>query len=330
MNRQQTNVSSALDVLIIDDDELICARLEHLLESVGVGSLSVTSIAEARAALKTVHVPLLILDRKLGDGDGIELCREYCAGHPGRSISILLLSSSMSDESARAAYEAGADVCLRKSCSDDELLTTVKRMLQHEDVTRRMAVLDAASPLPVEQEEARLQALHAYAVLDSPPEQAFDDLARLAMLLTDAPSAFISFVDRDRQWFKTSTGAAIGFDQRETAREHAFCATTLADPDQLLIVEDARAHPLFAQNPLVTGKPYARFYAGAPIVTSDGFVLGTVCVVHTRARTVSASQAEALLMLARQTMHLLELRQLRLRQQSSNDEAGVYRLLSVA
>jgi len=123
-------------------------------------------------------------------------------------------------------------------------------------------------------EEARLDALHRYAILDSPPEQAFDHVVGLAAQLLRMPMAAISFIDRDRQWFK----ARLGITAPETSRETAFCDHTIR-ADRVLVVADATKDDRFKNNPVVTSEAGIRFYAAAPVKTSDGFRIGTLCVV---------------------------------------------------
>ncbi len=116
-------------------------------------------------------------------------------------------------------------------------------------------------------ERGRLHALRALEILDSPREQAFDDLTELAAQICDAPIALISFVDEERQWFK----ACYGIDVRETPRAVSFCAHALKAPGEPFIVTDARVDPRFADNPLVVGPPHVVFYAGSPLVTDEGY-----------------------------------------------------------
>ncbi len=153
-------------------------------------------------------------------------------------------------------------------------------------------------------EDARLEALHAYAVLDTPSEAAFDDLVRLAQLLCDVPIALVSLVDARRQWFK----ARIGLGVSQTDRAVSFCGHAIHDPTELFVVEDTLADPRFAGNPLVVGEPRIRFYAGAPILSPQGHAVGTVCVIDQRPRRLGEPQREGLLALARQAVAQLELR----------------------
>ncbi|GAB7192047.1 hypothetical protein NUM3379_27560 [Kineococcus sp. NUM-3379] len=154
-----------------------------------------------------------------------------------------------------------------------------------------------------DREQERLEALHRYHVLDTAPDPVFDDLAALAAEITGSPTALISFVDADRQWFK----AAVSFPFKESPRSISFCAHTIRQSD-VAVVEDATADPRFAHNPLVTGDPGIRFYAGAPLVTPDGYALGTVCGIGYEPRTLGPSQREALRRLAGQVVRELELR----------------------
>jgi len=157
--------------------------------------------------------------------------------------------------------------------------------------------------LPVN-ETARLEALRAYGVLDTPAERACDDLVKLAAQLCGTPAATITLVDEKRQWFK----AKVGLETCETSRDVAFCAHTILQPDQILIVSDATRDPRFADNPLVTGAPHIRFYAGAPLLTSQNVAIGSLCVIDYVPRQLAPEQQQALAILARQAADQLELR----------------------
>ncbi len=156
---------------------------------------------------------------------------------------------------------------------------------------------------PSNAEEPRLQALLAYAVLDTPPEQAFDDITELAAQLFGMPVALVSLSDRHRQWFKSR----VGLDATEISREFAFCDVAIRSTE-VLVVADARADPRFASSPLVAGDAGVRFYAGAPLITPEGHAVGTLCVVDQRPRSFDAAQCAALAVLSRQVVAQLELR----------------------
>jgi PAS domain S-box-containing protein len=152
-------------------------------------------------------------------------------------------------------------------------------------------------------EVQRLEALHQAAVLDTPPEDLFDDLTLLASQICQTPIALISFVDEKRQWFKSR----LGLEAAETSRDFSFCAHAILHRDRVLEVCDAQADARFADNPFVTGAPLVRFYAGAPLVTPDGHALGTVCVLDRAPRTLTAEQLASLRALSRHVMAQLEM-----------------------
>ena len=154
-----------------------------------------------------------------------------------------------------------------------------------------------------EDEAGRLAALRRYRILGTPPEPAFDDLTRLAAYLCGTPMAIVSLVDEVRQWFKSRLGLPLA----ETPRQLAFCAHALCESD-LLVVPDAALDPRFADNPLVTGELGLRFYAGAPLRTPEGHVLGTLSVLDVKPRQLTAEQLQALRVLGRQAMAQIELR----------------------
>jgi PAS domain S-box-containing protein len=162
-----------------------------------------------------------------------------------------------------------------------------------------------------EHEAARLAALRSYQILDSEPEGGFDDIVRIAAEICAVPMALISLVDDKRQWFK----AAVGLTVAETPREIAFCAHAIEQSD-VFLVEDATQDARFATNPLVTGDPNVRFYAGAPLQTPAGLSIGTLCVLDSKPRTLSESQRIALEALGRQVITQMELRQALARQRA--------------
>lgn len=158
-------------------------------------------------------------------------------------------------------------------------------------------------PATPKNEAQRLNALREYRILDTEPEQAFDDLTLLAAQICGTPTALISLVDAGRQWFKSRVGLAA----TETPRDVAFCAHAILDAEPL-IVPDAQKDERFAANPLVTEDPKIRFYAGAPLITSEGHALGTMCAIDYEPRQLTPDQTRALQALARQVIAQLELR----------------------
>ncbi len=152
------------------------------------------------------------------------------------------------------------------------------------------------------QEAARLEALRQYSILDTPTEQAYDDITALAAFICDVPIALVSLVDADRQWFKSS----VGLEVRETSRDVSFCAHAILG-DRILIVGDTLKDERFADNPFVACAPKIRFYAGVPLVTPEKQIIGTLCVVDHQPRALSKRQQESLESLSRQVVTLLEL-----------------------
>src|SRR5689334_23637468 len=152
-------------------------------------------------------------------------------------------------------------------------------------------------------EQARLRALRSYKILDTDPDKAFDDLTILASHICETPIALISLIDSDRQWFKSR----VGVDIAETRRELPFCDKAIQQSD-LFIVPDATKDPRFSSNPFVVNDPKIRFYAGAPFKSSDGYTLGTLCVVDMVPRQLTPGQQTALLALSRQVQAQFELR----------------------
>lgn len=155
-------------------------------------------------------------------------------------------------------------------------------------------------------EAQRLDVLHGYHVLDTPPEQDFDDLTLLAQQICRVPIVLISLVDENRQWFKSK----IGVSHTETPLDYAFCPYAILDPGKMMIVPDAQKDPRFAESPRVTGGPKIRFYAGAPLVTSEGIALGTLCVIDSVPRELSPEQKTALNSISRTVITQLELRRM--------------------
>lgn len=161
---------------------------------------------------------------------------------------------------------------------------------------------------PVPRNEAeRLEALRLARILDTAAEKAFDDLVQMAAAVCETPIAVVSLVDESRQWFK----AKVGIEAQETSRDVAFCAHAIMGKD-VMVVGDATKDPRFAHNPLVTGNPNIRFYAGAPIVLEGDAAIGTVCVIDRKPRELTPMQQNALTVIQRMAGHLIELRRARL------------------
>lgn len=155
-----------------------------------------------------------------------------------------------------------------------------------------------------ERERQRLGELESYSILDTLPEEDYDSLTALAAQICGTPISLISLIDDRRQWFKSHHGLGAS----ETPKEYAFCAHAINRPKELFLVEDARQDERFHDNPLVTGDPHVIFYAGFPIIGSEGLPLGTLCVIDNAPKVLSEGQIESLMALSKQVMNLLELR----------------------
>jgi GAF domain-containing protein len=159
------------------------------------------------------------------------------------------------------------------------------------------------TPMLQKDDASRVAALEKYAILDSDPEQTFDDLTLLASFICKTPIAMISLVDEKRQWFKSH----VGITQTETSRNIAFCSRAIQQSD-LFIIPDALEDDRFRDNPLVVSEPHIRFYAGAPLINEDGYALGTLCVVDRSPRKLEPEQKDALKALSRLVLAQMEFR----------------------
>jgi len=176
-------------------------------------------------------------------------------------------------------------------------------------------VVDMKFPLH-HQEQVRLAALHDHQILDTLAESEYDDITLLAAQICKTPIALISLVDDTRLWFKS----AVGLDVHEMPRDDAFCAYAITKPNETMVVQDTLADKRFSRHPAVTGEPNIRFYAGAPLITSDNLALGTLCVMDSKPRELKREQLEALQALARQLSLRLELRRTTRQLRKANEE----------
>lgn len=168
-----------------------------------------------------------------------------------------------------------------------------------------------------EDETQRLIVVRSYQLPDSGPQQALDDIVRLARMICECPIATISIIEEARQLYI----AQVGMTMRETPRDIAFCAHTILEK-HTVIVPDATKDPRFADNPVVMGDPYVRFYAGVPMLNAHGFALGTICVVDTKPRHLSADQIWALESLGKHAVAHLELRRGAMRLEQAQEEVA--------
>ena len=153
-------------------------------------------------------------------------------------------------------------------------------------------------------EEERIKLLESYSILDTLPEAEYDNLTLIASQICGTPIALITFLDEERQWFKSHTGLDIS----ETPRDYSFCAYAINDPENIFIIPDARNDVRFHDNPIVAGQENVIFYTGVPLTNEDGMPLGTICVIDHKPKVLTPDQIRSLKALSVQTMKLLELR----------------------
>jgi PAS domain S-box-containing protein len=163
----------------------------------------------------------------------------------------------------------------------------------------------APSPQPLQYNESeRIAALQSYKILDTEAEKDFDDLTELASVICQSPIALITFMEADRQWFKSRKGTT----ETQNHRELSFCTHNMASADPVMVIDDATQDDRFKNNPLVTGEHHIAFYAGVSLVNKDGYALGSLCVLDNKAKTLSKDQVSALMIVAGYVVEKLELR----------------------
>ena len=294
-------------ILIVEDNAEVALSVGRTVEELGYAPLVVASAEQALSELAqdASRFAAVFSDVVMTGMNGIDLGKAVRRLYPSLPF---VLSSGYSY--VLAMNPDHGFTLLPKPYALEELASTLEEAIAGASPPARQPAppaVDRHAPDQAESQELLRQAqLDAMQVLDSDAEEAYDELTRLAARLCDTPIALISLLDSDRQWFKSRVGVQI----RETPREHAFCAHAIRLPQQVMLVNDASADERFANNPLVTGEPNIRFYAGAPLVTSDGHALGTLCVLDSQARNLERGQVEMLQLLAREVVSRLEARRL--------------------
>jgi CheY-like chemotaxis protein len=257
---------------------------ERLAEAARADGLAVATAAHGDdivARLRAAPVSLLLLGRRLGGRDGLELCRGLRKDAGGSDLPIVIVADGEAEADRAAGAEAGVTDWLVAPFSTLYARTRIRAW------ALRQACRWMCAPLPPD-EPARLRALHALGILDSPPEERFDRITRLAQRVFNTPIALVTLIDAERQWFKSRQGIA----DAETPRESSFCAHAIHD-DRVFVVPDALHDGRFADNPLVAGTPRIRFYAGRP-VRVDGRRVGTLCLIDRRPRELGDEDARTL------------------------------------
>lgn len=247
---------------------------EVIMEAASAEEVRLTSANDIQSLLQTMETDwpsLIILDEQVVEDDGLAISRRVKElGSRGNFQAPIVIIADR-ENTASTLAECATDWLLRPF-SQQYARTRIRAWIL------RTTCRWIRAPLP-ENEEARLAALHELKVLDTEPEERFDRITRIASGSFDVPIALVSLIDRDRQWFKS----CIGINVRETPRDMAICAHAILE-GQVLIVPDTFLDPRFADNPLVTGEPRIRFYAGCPLRLPDGHYIGTLCLIDSRPR----------------------------------------------
>jgi phosphoribosyl 1,2-cyclic phosphodiesterase/FixJ family two-component response regulator len=280
----QTPVPAELldqSVLLALDDAALGERLAEAVRADGLTLVTAADGEEVLALVRSRLPSLLLVGRWLGGRDGLELCRALrkTEGGAGQDLPIVIVASHEREADRPAGAEAGVTDWLVAPFSTLYARTRIRAW------ALRQACRWMRAPLPAD-EPARVRALDELGILDSPPEERFDRITRLARRLFDMPIALVSLVATERQWFKSRQG----LDVPETSRDSSFCAHAILD-DQLFVVGDASLDPRFAESPLVTGAPGIRFYAGRPVRSGD-FRIGTLCLIDRAPRQLGADDMQ--------------------------------------
>jgi ribonuclease BN (tRNA processing enzyme)/CheY-like chemotaxis protein len=268
-------------VLLGTADPAKARALAEALEADGIPTLLAPDTGAALRLSRVARPALVILDQNLPGLGGLETCRAIRGTGTAHARDVPIVVMAQQEDTA-AGVAAGVTDWLVGSFSTVYARTRIRAWLL------RVRCGWMKPPVP-EGEERRLEALHGLGILDTEPEERFDRLTRLVAALFDVPIALVSLVDKDRQWLKSCHGLAA----RETPREVSFCAHAILGRE-VMVVPDALQDPRFADNPLVTGEPRIRFYAGYLLVLPCGSRVGTLCIVDTRPRQLDGAAVQLL------------------------------------
>ncbi len=256
-----------------------------VVETAADGPAALISLAQRPPDALLVELDLPVLD-------GLELIRRARTGMALSALPILAASEADDVERRAAALAAGADDVIALAAGPGAVAARMRGMLERRgDYSPTSDIMRPRIPA---NEDARLAALRATGVLDTPPEERFDALTRLAQQTFRVPIAMVSLVDADRQWFKSK----VGVDANETPRDVAFCAHAI-NGAEVFVVQDAELDPRFAENPLVRGEPHVRFYAGYPLNGPNGEKLGSFCIIDHKPRQMTKADIESLTQMGR-------------------------------
>jgi len=289
-------------VLIADDDELQGAVLRSVLENRGYEVEIVKDGLSAVRLLRTRRYDLGLLDYRMPEVSGLaaaQLVHDFLSGAEcPRLIAVTAAAEELRAKKA-AAERWWFDAVVSKQLGLPALLSVIEENLASAAEARLIGTIarpGGSFPVPAN-EAARLSTLRSYRIMDTRNEEFFDRIALSAARLFQVPIAAVSFVDSDRQWSK----AKIGPGEQQTSRDTAFCAYTILS-DQIFVVEDASLDVRFADDSAVSGCPFVRFYAGAPLLAGRGIRLGSVYAAGPSPRGVTPQEAWQLEQLAAQVM----------------------------
>jgi len=301
-----------VSVLAVEDNPELAAVVDTMLQELGYASVVVPSAERALELLREEpdRFAAVLSDVMLPGMNGIDLANAIAESGIGAAV---VLSSGYSQ--ALVENPDHGFVLLAKPYALADLARALHAAVHRLDPPAGQEQPDMATvydgrrlDAEARAEQARLAELAALHIMDSEEDEAYDELTRMAASFCEAPIALISLVDEQRQWFK----GRVGLQARETPREHAFCAHAIKQPEQIMQVPDATLDARFAVNPLVTGEPGIRFYAGAPLRSASGHALGTLCVIDRKPRHLTQDQLDALRTLAASVVERLEARRLEL------------------
>ena len=267
-------------ILIACADASLADQLRRVVEAEGIHAVLAGDAASAMSAARAGPLALAFVERRMGSEDGLNLCRALHARKETADLPLVVVSRD--EEPDESAQGTGATDWLVAPFTENYARTRLRASLLR---TRARWMRAPRSG----NEDSRLRALHDLQVLDTPREERFDHITRLAARVFDVPFAVLTLVDRDRQWFKSS----FGFAAAETSRDQSFCAHAIQRQESF-VVPDALQDDRFADNPAVTGDPHVRFYAGHPIAAPDGNLVGTLCVFDQRPRELNETQLQTL------------------------------------
>jgi CheY-like chemotaxis protein len=252
--------------------------------------------SELSPAVRDTSPSLVIIDRELSANDASTLVRKARNGmsEGEESVGVVVVSTKEDTECQQREHDAGANDWLLAPLSLEYARARMRAWL-HRTHCRWVR------PKRPADEDRRMRALRGLHILDTQPEERFDRHTRIAAALFGVPIALVSLVDTDRQWFKSR----LGLDESETSRDAAFCAHAIVQ-SEVMHVPDALNDDRFADNPLVTGEPHVRFYAGVPLTLADASVVGTLCLIDHRPRYLSPEKIRLLVDLGKLVERELE------------------------